>query len=81
MVKLAALLAALPVTAFCVIAALYAAKLSVLVLLHWQAQIAVALFLYLIPMLVLVLRRKRQSGREPKEEPLTPEGRRPLREL
>jgi len=81
MVKLAALLAALPLTALSLLVALYAAKLSVLVLMHWQAQIAVALLLYLIPVLVLALRRKRQAQREAKNERLAPTARRSLREL
>lgn len=82
MVKLAALIAALPVTALCVVVALYAARLSVLVLTHWQAQIGISVLLYLLPMLLVVLRRRRQAKRQPSgEDSLRPAIRRPLREL
>ncbi|HUO03168.1 MAG TPA: hypothetical protein VMU31_10345 [Rhizomicrobium sp.] len=79
---MAALLAALVVTALCVTAALYAMRLSVLVLMHWQAMVAFSALLYLIPMLVVALRRKRQVKLQAAEDaPLTPVARRPLREL
>lgn len=80
MVKLVALLATLPVTALCVMVSLYAMKVSVLILMHWQAQIAISAFLYLIPMLVLAWRKKRRAERAAKNERVMPTPR-PLREL
>jgi hypothetical protein len=62
MAKLIALLAALVVTALCVVVALYAMKLSMLVLMHWQALVALSLLVY-VPMLVVMVRRKRQASR------------------
>ena len=61
MAKLLALFAALLVTALCVVAALYAMKLSVLVLMHWQALVALSLLVY-VPMWVVMVRRRRQAG-------------------
>lgn len=69
MVKLAALLAALPITALCIAISLYAAKLSVLILTHWQAQIGIAVLLYLLPMAVLSVRKRRQAREKPRDEP------------
>ena len=63
MAKLAALLAAVMVTALCVVVALYAMKLSVLVLMHWQALVALSLLVY-VPMLVVMIRRRRQASFE-----------------
>lgn len=71
MTKLIALLAALLITALCVVVALYAMKLSMLVLMHWQAMVAFSALLYLIPMLVVMLRRRRQAKLQAaKDEPL-----------
>jgi hypothetical protein len=81
MTKLAALLAALTVTVLCGLLALYAARLSVLTFLHWEAWVAVSLLFY-ASVFVLALRRKRQAERQAaKDEPLTPVTRQPLREL
>lgn len=59
--KLIALLAAMAVTALSVVVALYAMKLSMLVLMHWQVLVALSLLVY-VPMLVVMVRRKRQAG-------------------
>jgi hypothetical protein len=77
MTKLVALLAALTVTVLCGLLALYAARLSVLMFLHWQAWVAVSLLFY-ASIFVVARRRKRQAA---KDEPFTPATRRPLREL
>lgn len=61
MEKLFALLASLAVTALCVVVALYAMKLSMLVLMHWQALVALSLLVY-VPMLIVMVRRRRQAN-------------------
>jgi membrane protein implicated in regulation of membrane protease activity len=81
MAKLAALLAALTVTVLCGLLALYAARLSVLIFLHWEAWVAISLLFY-ASIFVAARRSKRQAERQAaKEEPLTPSVRRPLHEL
>jgi membrane protein implicated in regulation of membrane protease activity len=81
MAKLVALLAALGVTALCGLLALYAARLSVLMFLHWEAWVAASLLFY-ASVFVMARRRKRRAQREAeKTEPLTPAMRRPVREL
>ena len=81
MAKLAALLAALTVTVLCGLLALYAARLSVLVFLHWEAWVAISLLFY-ASVFALALRRKRQAERQAaKDERLTPVTRQTLREL
>jgi hypothetical protein len=81
MTKLIALLAALTVTVLCGLLALYAARLSLLMFLHWQAWVAGSLLFY-ASIFVAARRRKRQAERQAaKDEPLTPATRQPLREL
>lgn len=81
MAKLAALLAALTVTVLCGLLALYAARLSVLIFLHWEAWVALSLLFY-ASIFVAARRRKRQAEHQAaKEETLGPSVRRPLREL
>jgi hypothetical protein len=77
MTKLAALLAALVVTALCAAVAIYAMPL----LLHWQAEVALSLLFYAV--IILIARRKKRlaAAREAeKDKPLTYVIRRPLRE-
>jgi hypothetical protein len=63
MTKLIALLAALTVTAVCGMLALYAARLSLLMFLHWQAWVAVSLLFY-ASIFVMAKRSERRAERE-----------------
>jgi hypothetical protein len=63
MTKLAALLAALVITALCAVLALYAMKIFLFVLLHWQAMVALSLLFYASIFLV-ALHQKRRAKRE-----------------
>ena len=82
MTKLVALLAALVITALCGVAGIYAMKLSMLVLMHWQAMIAFSALLYIIPVAVVMLRRRRQAKLQAaRDQALMPMVRRPLGDL
>ena len=63
MTKLAVLLAALVITALCAVLALYAMRIFLFVLLHWQAMVALSLLFYASIFLV-ALRQKRRAKRE-----------------
>jgi cbb3-type cytochrome oxidase subunit 3 len=78
---LAALLAALTVTVLCGLLALYAARLSLLMFLHWEAWVALSLLFY-ASIFVAARRRKRRAERQAANDaPLAPATRQPLREL
>jgi cbb3-type cytochrome oxidase subunit 3 len=81
MTKLAALLAALGVTALCGLVALYAARLSVLMFLHWEAWVALSLLFYASIFLVAFRRKRRAERQAANDAPLAPVERRPLREI
>lgn len=63
MTKLAALLAAVAITALCAVVALYTMKFFLFVLLHWEAMVALSLLFYATIFLV-ALHQKRRAKRE-----------------
>ena len=63
MTKLMVLLAALVITALCAILALYAMKIFLFVLLHWEAMVALSLLFY-ASIYVAALRQKRRAKRD-----------------
>ena len=63
MAKLMVFLAALVITALCAILALYAMKIFLFVLLHWEAMVALSLLFY-ASIYVAALRQKRRAKRE-----------------
>lgn len=78
MVKLAALLAALVITALCGITALYAAKTFLFAFVHWQVWVGLSLFFY-ASIFAAAFRQKRRAELEAKDEGAAT--RQPLREL
>jgi len=78
MVKLAAMLAALVITALCGITALYAAKTFLFAFVHWQVWVGLSLFFY-ASIFAAAFRQKRRAERAAKDERSTPGE--PLREL
>jgi hypothetical protein len=63
MTKLAVLFAALVITALCAVVALYAMKIFLFVLLHWQAMVALSL-LFSASIFLAALRQKHRAKRE-----------------
>lgn len=78
MMKLAALLAALVITALCGLTAVYAAKSLLFAFVHWQVWVGLSLFFY-ASIFTAAFRHKRRAERAAKDENLTPGA--PLREL
>jgi hypothetical protein len=78
MVKVAALLAALVITALCGLTAVYAAKSLLFAFVHWQVWVGLSLFFY-GSIFMAAFRQKRRAERAAKGENLDPSA--PLREL
>ena len=64
MAKLVVFVAALAITALCAVLALYAMKMFLFVLLHWQAMVALSLLFY-ASIFLAASRQKRRAKREP----------------
>ena len=64
MTKLAVFVAALVITALCAVLALYAMKMFLFVLMHWQAMVALSLLFY-ASIFLAASRQKRRAKREP----------------
>lgn len=75
--KLAALLAALVITALCGLTAVYAAKSLLFAFVHWQVWVGLSLFFY-ASVFTAAFRHKRRAERAAKDEALA--SRPPLRE-
>lgn len=78
MVKLAAMLAALVITALCGITALYAAKGFLFAFVHWQVWVGLSLFFY-GSIFMAAFRQKRRAELEAKNEHAAAQP--PMREL
>lgn len=80
MAKLFALLAALSITVLCGLVALYAARLSMLIFVHWEGWVAVSLLFYASVFLAARRSKRRAERQAAKEKTLLATARRSSRE-